>query len=167
MGRQGSAMAMHGLQRIDGIAMARQGSALPRQSTGQLCYGTARQSSAVAGQSTDTTITARRLSEARQEPRFAPRRHSTDATCTATAWTGYAPQGRCSEPQSCGTALDSLARYRHGKGSWGNALPRHSAALIATQNIAEDEHWVARLGHSVGWLSIGRASHRTALHSEG
>lgn len=72
-------------------AVARQGSALPRQGKARL------------------RSQPHRLSEARPEPRFAPRRHSTDATCTATAWTGYAPQGRCSEPQSCGTALDSLA----------------------------------------------------------
>ena len=59
-------------------------------------------------------------------------------------------------------ALFCKARHRHGKGSWGNALPRHSAALIATQNTAEDEHCVARLGQSIGWLGIGRASKRTA-----
>ena len=112
-------------------ARARQGSALPRQGKARL------------------RSKPHRLSEARPEPRFAPRRHSTDATCTATAWTGYAPQGRCSEPQSCGTALDSLARHRHGKGSWGNALPRHSAAFMETQNTAADEHCVARHRQSI------------------
>lgn len=81
------------------------------ESTARLSGCTARHSSAAAGQSTDMTITtalaqrstatalAAPLRFASRQPRFAPRRHSTGATRTATAWTGYAPQGRCSESQ--------------------------------------------------------------------
>lgn len=111
---------------------------------GQQRYGTASQSSATAGQSTDTTITARRLSEARPEPRFAPRRHGQGthrkgvaqsrkaAALLWTAWPGTAT-AKVREEMRC----QGIARL-----SWRRRAPQRM---------------------SIAWLGWGRASCGSAV----